>query len=78
MLLKEKHEKFLLLIPKERMKEAKEDLEKLQHEAGSDSVIYLMNSLTQRALHKLCFSEESTFAKEMKEAQPDLYQELQK
>ena len=77
LLLKEKQEKFLLLIPKEKMKEAKEDLEKMQHEAGSDMTVHVMKSLTQRALHKLCFSEESTFAKEMKKEQPDLYQSLQ-
>ena len=77
LLLKEKQGKFLLLVPKEKMKEVKECLNKLPHEAESDNVVYVMESLTKRALHKLCFAEESTFAEEMLTEEKELYDELQ-
>ena len=75
-LILEKDEmKHILLIPKEEMKEAKNYLGTLKCQERR-SVLYVLNSLTKRALHKLCFAEESTFTKEMKEKDFRLWQEF--
>ena len=76
--LEEKDDKFVLLVHKDDMNMVKSELRELEiNKSGSDSNIWVLESLTKRALHKLCFAEESTFASEMKEEDLNLYRELQ-
>lgn len=65
------NEKELWLVPKENRTKFKELL-KSDNSKGIN--LYLLTSLTMRALNKLCFSEESSFVKDM----PNELKELQK
>ena len=71
------HQKQLWLIPKSKMQDAKKNINRLQ-DRQSNSLqkdnFCIFESLTMRALHKLCFAEESTFVRDM----PEDLQNLQK
>ena len=71
----ESDHKKLWLIPKDKMQDAKKDINELSEQNNSLELPYLccFESLTVRALHKLCFAEESTFV----EAMPDYLKDLQ-
>ena len=74
-------QKQLWLIPKSKRKEAYNFIYKPKREAPSwDSEGYLccFESLTMRALHKLCFAEQSTFVKEMPEDLKNKQKEVKK
>ncbi len=65
---KNKNEDFLWLIPKEKMQALRKELEKLtSSQTNEDYQLHFISSLTKRALHKLCFAEESTFIKGLKD-----------
>ena len=68
--------KQLWLIPKDKRQDAKKDINKFaeQNNKLEDSYLCCFESLTMRALHKLCFAEESSFVKEM----PEDLRQLQK
>ena len=78
----EKADHFLWLIPKEQvdLKDAKKFLENPQRKNTVNPIghVCYFKSLTKRALHKLCFAEESSFVKEMpgylKTKQPEVKQ----
>ena len=58
--------KQLWLVPKEKRKEAKRFIDNRQGYSQEDSrYLCCFESLTMRALHKLCFAEQSTFVKDM-------------
>ncbi|HOI18830.1 MAG TPA: hypothetical protein PLX15_03125 [Candidatus Woesearchaeota archaeon] len=63
LILDDGKDKFLWLVPKENMQEFRRELSKI-HPSGESS-LFLFHSLTMRALHKLCFAQESDFVKEM-------------
>ena len=69
-------EKQLWLIPKENRQGAKSFLEQTPKEQNAEdpSCLYIFKSLTMRALHKLCFAEQSSFVGEM----PQELKKLQK
>ncbi len=70
----ENDHKKLWLIPKDKMQDAKKDINELAEQNNSLGCPYLccFESLTMRALHKLCFAEQSTFV----EAMPDYLKDL--
>ncbi len=77
--LEDKNDKFVLLVPKDERRKVKDELKELEvNQSGSDNNIWVLESLTKRALHKLCFAEESTFASEMKGEDRSLCNELQR
>lgn len=55
-------EKHLWLIPKGNMQEFKNNI---NNPAKGDCDLHIPHSLTMRALHKLCFAEESSFVEDM-------------
>ena len=65
-IVEENANKYLWLVPKDNMQEFKEELGSNGRQEG-ENTLYSMKSLTKRALHKLCFAEESSFVKEMPE-----------
>ena len=74
----ENDHKKLWLIPKDKMQHAKKDINALTEQNNSLGGLYLccFESLTMRALHKLCFAEESSFVKEMPEDLRQLQKEV--
>lgn len=62
--------KDLWLIPKEQAQQAKLKIEK--YPINSIGNLYSFESLTMRALNKLCFSEQSSFVKGLKESSSEL------
>ena len=75
--LEQKNEKFVLLVPKEVRGQVRDKLIALTINQSEDTdKIWIMESLTKRALHKLCFAKASTFAGEMEKEDKDLYDEL--
>ncbi len=73
----EKTERFLWLIPKETadFQEAKKFLDNLEGDKVQNPIghVRYFKSLTMRALHKLCFAEESTFVKDMQKEDRSLH-----
>ncbi|MGI6394219.1 MAG: hypothetical protein ACOX2F_05750 [bacterium] len=55
----------LLLIPKSKIMDARKEISFLNE--SEEGNIFVLKSLTMRALEKLCFAEESSFIEEMKE-----------
>ncbi len=76
---KTKNEYQLLCIPQDYREGAKAFLQKkvCTTDAIDDNLIYSFTSLTKRALHKLCFSEQGTFYKEMPEYLRDMRQRVE-
>ena len=71
----ENDHKKLWLIPKNKIQHAKKDINALTEQNNSLECPYLccFESLTMRALHKLCFAEQSSFV----EAMPDDLKQFQ-
>ena len=71
----EDNHKQLWLIPKDKIKDAKKSIDQFskQNQKLGNSYLCCFESLTMRALHKLCFTEESSFVKEMKEKDSRLW-----
>ena len=63
----ENDHKKLWLIPKDKMQKAKKGIDEFAKQDSNleNSYLYCFESLTMRALHKLCFAEESSFVEEM-------------
>lgn len=55
----------LLLIPKSKIMDARKEISFLNE--SEEGNVFVLKSLTMRALEKLCFAEESSFIEEMKE-----------
>ena len=72
--------KQLWLISKDKIQNAKKFIDQLakQNQKLGNSYLCCFESLTKRALHKLCFAEESSFAKEMPPDQKDLLEKTKK
>ena len=73
----QKNKKQLWLVPKEKSQEARDfvyDGKRQKCVQGSHECLYSFESLTMRALHKLCFTEQSSFVAGM----PDDLKSLQK
>ncbi len=75
----EKDKKQLWLVPKELRQKAREFIYDSQKET-SNSQLYLccFESLSFRALHKLCFAEQSSFVEEMPDDLKNLQKEVKK
>ncbi len=73
----EDNRKQLWLVPKDRMQDAKKFIYnshgRKNYQAGSSKYLCCFESLTMRALHKLCFAEQSSFV----EGMPDNLKQLQ-
>ena len=65
--LRRKEQLSLCCIPLNKCEEARKFLEKMAREGLPDSEMnfYRLHSITQRALHKLCFAEGSSFATDL-------------
>ena len=64
------NKKYLWLIPKENRNDFKRELKEQEkdlqvEQESSNYTLFYTESLTKRALHKLCFAEESSFVKDM-------------
>ena len=72
--------KQLWLVPKEKRKEAREfvydDNNRQKYTQGNLEYLCSFESLTMRALHKLCFAEQSTFVKGMLDKEDKSSKEL--
>ena len=79
-LLRRKGEQtWLWCIPKEHCSEASKTLKKHAAKASpGDECLYRFHSITHRALHKLCFAEGSSFARELPKHLGDLRSAVQK
>ena len=78
LILQENNNKYLFLVPREKMGAFKEKLQEIKkQDVAGNIILHTFKSLTKRALHKLCFAEESTFAKEMEKEDEALYFQLQ-
>ena len=69
--------KQLWLVPKEKRKEAKDEIIKNRENYAQENPQHLcwFESLTMRALHKLCFAEQSSFVSEMPTDLKDMQKE---
>lgn len=75
-------QKQLWLVPKEKRKEASKFINEIK-EANKNLDkgffhLYYFESLTMRALHKLCFAEQSTFVRDMPENLKKLQERIKK
>ncbi len=64
-ILEDGRDKYLWLVPKDKMGDFKKELK--NKSKSNDVHLFISHSLTMRALHKLCFAEQSSFVKEMPE-----------
>ena len=72
-------QKQLCLVPKSKIKKAHGFIYKTKREESSldvESYLCCFESLTMRALHKLCFAEQSTFVKDMPQELKNKHREV--
>lgn len=73
--LKKDNQIYILFVPIEFRQDVKEKITNA-NTVNSPNKIFMIKSLTKRALHKLCFNEYGSFLNEMKKKKKETYNEI--